>query len=58
MRRNAESLLVLAGIDSTRRLRTVLPLSDVIRTAVGEIESFDRIDLSMSEDRTCPAGTR
>src|SRR4051794_33668192 len=50
MRRNAESLLVLAGIDSTRRLRSVLPLSDVIRTAVGEIESFDRIDLSMSED--------
>jgi signal transduction histidine kinase len=50
MRRNAESLLVLAGIDSTRRLRSVLPLSDVIRTAVGEIESFDRIDLSMAED--------
>ncbi|MCY7372207.1 MAG: nitrate- and nitrite sensing domain-containing protein, partial [Spirochaetaceae bacterium] len=50
MRRNAESLLVLAGIDSTRRLRSALPLSDVIRTAVGEIESYDRIDLSMSED--------
>ena len=50
MRRNAESLLVLAGIDSTRRLRRTLPLSDVIRTAVGEIEAFDRIDLSMSED--------
>ena len=48
MRRNAESLLVLAGIDSTRRLRTALPLSDVIRTAVGEIEAYDRIDLSMS----------
>ncbi|MGH8892724.1 MAG: sensor histidine kinase [Actinomycetes bacterium] len=50
MRRNAESLLVLAGIDSTRRLRSALPLSDVIRTAVGEIEAFDRIDLSMSDD--------
>ena len=50
MRRNAESLLVLAGIDSSRRLRTGLPLSDVIRTAVGEIEAYDRIDLSMSED--------
>ena len=50
MRRNAESLLVLAGIDSTRRLRSTLPMSDVIRTAVGEIEAFDRIDLSMSED--------
>ena len=50
MRRNAESLLVLAGIDSTRRLRRGLPLSDVIRTAVGEIEAYDRIDLSMTED--------
>ena len=50
MRRNAESLLVLAGIDSTRRLRAPVPLSDVIRTAVGEIEAFDRIDLSMPQD--------
>ncbi|MBA2769231.1 MAG: nitrate- and nitrite sensing domain-containing protein, partial [Sporichthyaceae bacterium] len=50
MRRNAESLLVLAGIDSTRRLRAPVPLSDVIRTAVGEIEAYDRIDLSMTED--------
>ncbi|MGZ4639917.1 MAG: nitrate- and nitrite sensing domain-containing protein, partial [Actinomycetes bacterium] len=50
MRRNAESLLVLAGIDSTRRLRRALPLSDVIRTAVGEIEAYERIDLSMTED--------
>ncbi|MGH8969521.1 MAG: nitrate- and nitrite sensing domain-containing protein [Actinomycetes bacterium] len=50
MRRNAESLLVLAGIDSTRRLRGSLPLSDVIRTAVGEIEAFQRVDLSMTED--------
>ena len=29
MRRNAESLLVLAGIDSGRRLRDAMPLSDV-----------------------------
>jgi signal transduction histidine kinase len=50
MRRNAESLLVLAGIDSTRRLRNAVPLSDVIRTAVGEIESFSRVHLSMTSD--------
>lgn len=50
MRRNAESLLVLAGIDSTRRLRRPVPLSDIIRTAVGEIESYDRIDLSVNAD--------
>jgi signal transduction histidine kinase len=50
MRRNAESLLVLAGIDSTRRLRSPLPLSDVVRTAVSEIESYDRVDLAVDED--------
>jgi Nitrate and nitrite sensing/HAMP domain len=50
MRRNAESLLVLAGIDSTRRLREAMPLSDVIRTAVGEIEAYERIDSSVADD--------
>ena len=33
MRRNAESLLVLAGIESGRRVRDPMSLSDVIRTA-------------------------
>jgi signal transduction histidine kinase len=50
MRRNAESLLVLAGIDSTRRLRQTMPLSDVIRTAVGEIEAYQRVDSSVADD--------
>ena len=50
MRRNAESLLVLAGIDSTRRLRESMPLSDVIRAAVGEIEAYERIDSSVADD--------
>jgi signal transduction histidine kinase len=50
MRRNAESLLVLAGIDSTRRLRQAMPLSDVIRTAVGEIEAYQRVDPSVADD--------
>ncbi|NAZ88001.1 sensor histidine kinase, partial [Kineococcus indalonis] len=50
MRRNAESLLVLAGINTGRRLRRPLPLSDVIRTAAGEIEHYDRVDLSLAAD--------
>jgi Nitrate and nitrite sensing/HAMP domain len=50
MRRNAESLLVLAGIDSTRRLRQAMPLSDVIRTAVGEIEAYERVDTAVADD--------
>ncbi len=50
MRRNAESLLVLAGIDSGRRLRDSMPLSDVIRTASSEIEQYDRIELDLQVD--------
>lgn len=50
MRRNAESLLVLAGIDSGRRLRDAMPLSDVIRTASSEIEQYDRIELDLQVD--------
>jgi signal transduction histidine kinase len=50
MRRNAESLLVLAGIDSGRRMRDSMPLSDVIRTASSEIEQYDRIQLELPVD--------
>ena len=41
---------MLAGLDSSRRLRASLPLSDVIRTAVSEIEAYDRVDLVVAED--------
>lgn len=50
MRRNAESLLVLAGIDSGRRVRDAMPLSDVIRTASSEIEQYDRVELDLTVD--------
>src|SRR5690625_4765222 len=50
MRRNAESLLVLAGIDSGRRLRNPMAVSDVVRTASSEIEHYDRIDLVLTSD--------
>lgn len=50
MRRNAESLLVLAGIDSGRRLREAMPLSDVVRTASSEIEQYDRVQLELRAD--------
>src|SRR5690625_3005651 len=50
MRRNAESLLVLAGIDSGRRLRNPMAISDVVRTASSEIEHYDRIDLVLTAD--------
>ena len=50
MRRNAESLLVLAGIDTGRRLREALATSDVIRTASSEIEHYERIQLDLPVD--------
>ncbi len=50
MRRNAESLLVLANIDAGRRLRQPLALSDVIRTAASEIEQYERINLALQVD--------
>jgi signal transduction histidine kinase len=50
MRRNSESLLVLAGIDSGRRMRRPMPLSDVIRTASSEIELYERIELILDAD--------
>jgi HAMP domain-containing protein len=50
MRRNAESLLVLAGIDSGRRVRQPMPVSDVIRTASSEIELYDRVRLNLQSD--------
>lgn len=50
MRRNSESLLVLAGIDTGRRLRRAMPLSDVIRTASSEIELYERVELELDAD--------
>lgn len=50
MRRNAESLLILAGIDTGRRIRDAMPLSDVVRTATSEIELYDRVYLEIIDD--------
>ncbi|WP_156159155.1 ATP-binding protein, partial [Demequina gelatinilytica] len=50
MRRNSESLLVLAGIDTGRRIRRAMPMSDVIRTASSEIELYERVDLELIVD--------
>ncbi len=45
MRRNAESLLVLAGAEPNRRRGKPVPLTKVALAAVGEIEHFARVDL-------------
>jgi len=42
MRRNAESLLVLAGIGPPRRWAAPVAIVDVIRAAFGEVETYER----------------
>jgi hypothetical protein len=43
MRRNAESLLVLAGIDPPRQWSAPVKLADVVRAALGEVEDYQRV---------------
>jgi signal transduction histidine kinase len=50
MRRNAESLLVLSGEESVRKLTRPTPMSEVIRGAVAEIEDYQRVDITMNGD--------
>ncbi|GAA0617399.1 hypothetical protein GCM10010174_39220 [Kutzneria viridogrisea] len=42
MRRNNENLMVLSGLDLARRFTKPLPLGDVLRAAVSEIEHYQR----------------
>jgi signal transduction histidine kinase len=50
MRRNAESLLVLAGEESPRIWTQPIPLSDVVRGAIAEVEEYERVDVRDVED--------
>ncbi|WP_343946954.1 sensor histidine kinase, partial [Pseudonocardia zijingensis] len=43
MRRNSENLLVLAGTDLAKRNLAPVPMVDVLRAAVSEVESYQRI---------------
>ncbi len=45
MRRNAESLLVLVGEASPRSWSAPLPIADMIRAAVSEVEDYRRVAL-------------
>jgi signal transduction histidine kinase len=46
MRRHAESMLVLAGSGSLRTWSQPVPIAEVLRAALSEIESYDRVDVS------------
>jgi signal transduction histidine kinase len=43
MRRNSENLLVLAGHEDARKWSQPVPLVDVVRAAISEIEQYERI---------------
>jgi signal transduction histidine kinase len=52
MRRNAESLLVLAGIEPPRKWAAPVRLNDVVRAALGEVEDYHRVTVRGVEPAT------
>ncbi|MGD9750809.1 MAG: ATP-binding protein [Acidimicrobiia bacterium] len=49
MRRNAESLLVMAGLEAPRKWKKAVPVVDVLRSAVSEVEQFERVEVTEME---------
>ncbi|MFC9895991.1 nitrate- and nitrite sensing domain-containing protein [Nocardia sp. NPDC127579] len=52
MRRNAESLLVLVGATGPRRWAAPIPLTDVIRAGISEVDDYRRVALRRIEEVT------
>ena len=50
MRRNSENLLVLAGSDLAKRNNQTVPVIDVLRAAVSEIEQYKRVVVQSPPD--------
>ena len=50
MHRNSENLLILVGDEPTRRWSHPVPLVDVLRAAISEIEYYDRVVLHVPAD--------
>jgi signal transduction histidine kinase len=49
MRRNSESLLLFAGRETPRKWREPVPLNDVARAAISEIEQYNRVTLDIQQ---------
>ena len=47
MRRNSENLLVLGGHEDPRKWSQPVPLLDVVRAAISEIEQYERISVNI-----------
>ena len=56
MRRNAESLLVLAGAESPRLWAKAIEISDVVRAALSEVDEYQRVELLALEPARLSAG--
>jgi HAMP domain-containing protein len=54
MRRNAENLIVLSGAEPPRRWTQPIPLGEVIRGAIAEVEDYQRVALVPMEDVAVP----
>ncbi len=50
MRRHAESLIILSGAAPVRGWRRPVPMLDVVRAAVAEVEDFTRVEVRVTED--------
>jgi signal transduction histidine kinase len=56
VRRHAESLLVLAGVDEMRKHSAAAGVLDVVRTAVGEVEQYPRVKFGVMPTDLVAAG--
>ena len=54
MRRNAENLIVLSGAESPRRWADAIPLPEIVRGAVAEVEDYQRVALLPIEEVGVP----
>ena len=56
MRRNAESLLVLAGSESPRIWAKATDMVDVVRAAIGEVDEYQRVEVLALEPARLSGG--
>ncbi|MFC7721901.1 nitrate- and nitrite sensing domain-containing protein [Nonomuraea recticatena] len=52
MRRNAENLIVLSGASPGRTWRRSVPMIDVVRGALAEVEDYTRVQLQLTGEAT------
>ena len=53
-RRNAESLVVLAGLPTPRTWAAPIAMTDVVRAALSEVQDYQRVEVRPIDDATVP----